>query len=306
MTIDGEPDGFPDVGRPQAVRTIQACADLGINLVDSAEIYGDGEGERRVGEAIRGRRDRWIVSTKFGMRRGPDGRRVRDLRPEAIAGSLEGSLRRLGTDYLDLYLYHHPPGPADLDATTEVLSRLRREGKIRHFGISTADPLLVGSLARRGLDVVMFPYSLRRSSSALRRAIRRGTLGGIVRGVFEGGLLTGRYDRGATPFPADDIRSRRGPVDGSEIAALRELLPPGMSMATLALRYVLDSETTHCAVIGATSPDRYREAMESFRAAPLDAVTTRALRRLGRRLEGNTFLGRLRRAGLSRLRGLLR
>jgi aryl-alcohol dehydrogenase-like predicted oxidoreductase len=305
VTIDGRPDGFPDVGRSAAVRTIQACADLGINFVDTAEIYGEGEGERRVGEAIRGRRDRWIVSTKFGMRRGPHGERVRDLRADAIPRSLEGSLRRLETDYVDLYLYHSVPAPGDLDGTLEALSRLREEGKVRAFGVSTADAGLAATLSRRGVDVVMFPRSLLHPANEMARIVRAAMLGGIVRGAFAGGRLTGMHFRVPPRFPPDDVRSCEGGSDWSRYAALKGCLPPGMTMATLALRYVLDFDTTHTISLGATSIERFREAAGALAAPPLDAGTRKALERLSRRLEGWTFSRRLRRAVGSRLRALL-
>ena len=79
LSFDGKPDGFSDPGEKYVINLISACAGLGINVIDTAEIYGDGEGEKRVGKAISGQRDKWIVSTKFGMRRGSKGERIRDV-----------------------------------------------------------------------------------------------------------------------------------------------------------------------------------------------------------------------------------
>lgn len=146
LVLDGKPDGFPDIGRDRAIAIVKGCRDLGINLIDTAEIYGDGEGERRIGAAIEGERDRWIVSSKFGIRRGTKGERITNSHPDTIRNSLEGSLRRLNTDYLDIYLYHAPPQPESIAEGKEVLETLKQEGKIRFYGISTDNPQELQSL----------------------------------------------------------------------------------------------------------------------------------------------------------------
>ena len=78
LLLDGKSDGHPDLGRPFVIDLIRRCGDLGVNLIDTAEQYGAGESESRVGEAVRGRRDRWIISTKFGAIVGPQGERIND------------------------------------------------------------------------------------------------------------------------------------------------------------------------------------------------------------------------------------
>ena len=118
---------------------IRACGDLGINLIDVAEMYGDGEGERRVGQAIRGSRDRWIVCTKFGLRRGRQGERIIDAGPETIARSLEGSLRRLQTDYVDVYQFHGVNDMKSLDKIQEpggpydAVVEAKQKGTVKHI-----------------------------------------------------------------------------------------------------------------------------------------------------------------------------
>jgi len=99
LFFDGKPDGHPDPGKENVLRMVQELGDLGINSIDTAEQYGSGESERRVGEAIRGKRDQWIVTSKFGYRVGTDHQRIDDSSPNTILPSLEGSLRRLNTDY---------------------------------------------------------------------------------------------------------------------------------------------------------------------------------------------------------------
>ena len=139
LFFGGKPDGHPDPGKDYVLRLIRELGERGINSIDTAEQYGNGESERRVGEAIQGRRDRWIVSTKFGYRVAPDGTRVDDSGPDTIMSSLEGSLRRLRTDYIDIYLFHCAPRLADLDTSRNVLEQAKAQGKIRYSGISTGN-----------------------------------------------------------------------------------------------------------------------------------------------------------------------
>jgi len=110
LSLDGRPDGFSDPGEKYVINLISACGDLGINVIDTAEIDGDGEGEKRVGKAINGDRDKWIVSTKFGLHRGSKGERIRDVHSAPINKSLKKSLKRLKIDYIDLYLLSHQTG----------------------------------------------------------------------------------------------------------------------------------------------------------------------------------------------------
>ncbi|UCC25337.1 MAG: aldo/keto reductase, partial [Gemmatimonadales bacterium] len=84
LTLDGKPDGHPDPGGANVIRLIHELGDLGVNAIDTAEQYSAGESERRVGKALKGRRDRWVVSTKFGYRVGPDHTREDDSSPETI------------------------------------------------------------------------------------------------------------------------------------------------------------------------------------------------------------------------------
>jgi len=266
VEVGGLPDGFPDPGRASVVRLIQECHDLGINVVDTAEGYGDGEGERRVADAIRGRRDAWVVVTKLGLRRGPNGARIRDASPSMIAASLEGSLRRLGTDYVDVYLYHTPPGREQMLAGLEVLQRLREHGKIRFHGISTNDLSTLRALTQhQAIEVIMFSQSLLTHPEETLELVRRHDLGSLVRGAFERGLLTGKYFQVPPRFSGEDIRSHALKTrDFARYRVCEQLLPAGGDMVCLALRYLLDFDTTHTIVLGAKSVSDYRRALRAL------------------------------------------
>lgn len=285
LTLDGKADGFPDIGRKEAVALIRGCQDLGINSIDSAEIYGNGEGERRIGEAIRGQRDRWVVSTKFGIRCGARGERITDASPPTIRGSLEGSLRRLETDYVDIFLYHSPPEERSMLEGRDVLERLKQEGKLRAYGISTNDPTVLASLLElRAAQVVMVRQSLRTHPARLLGLCRDHELGVMVRGALASGLLSGKYFARVPTFSSDDFRSR-GAYLARQYALYDHVRPRDMSMLTFALRYLLDLPLTHTIVLGGKSIEDYRSALLALGAPRLSAARKLVLRSVQRTLE---------------------
>lgn len=286
VLIDGKADGFPDVGFDNAVELIHACEDLGINLIDSAEIYGAGEGERRVGEALRGRRDRWIISTKFGWRQGEAGERITDSSPGTIRASLEGSLKRLQTDYADIYLYHTPPKKAEIDAGREVLEALKQEGKIRFYGISTDDPVILGQLAEKeAVDVVMFSQSLLTHPPQILELVKEKNLGTMIRGALKSGLLSGKYFNQKPNLSSDDTRANwMNSVRTEHYAVLESLIPKGASMSALALRYLLDFDTTHTIALGGKTIANYQNAVRAFDLPPLTAEQRVLVGKLRRKL----------------------
>jgi aryl-alcohol dehydrogenase-like predicted oxidoreductase len=308
MEVDGLPDGFPDPGREHVIRLIQECHDLGINLIDTAEIYGNGEGERRIGDALRGRRDEWVVVTKFGLRRGPNATRIRDASPGAITDSLEGSLRRLGTDYVDVYLYHTPPGKNQVCAGLETLGRLREQGKLRFCGISTNDSSILRSLAQfKAMEVVMFSQSLLTHPEDTLELVRRHDLGSLVRGAFEHGWLTGKYFQMAPRFSGEDIRSHAlKETDFTRYSACEQLVPAGGDMICLALRYLLDFHTTHTIVLGAKSAEDYRRALGALKLPVLGEDVQARIRMIRHQFNVADSKGRVRVSGaLRRLAGLV-
>lgn len=286
VSLDGKADGFPDPGKGKAIDLIGACGDLGINFIDSAEIYGDGEGERRVGEAIRGKRDQWIVSTKFGIRRGNNGERIENVRPDTIRVSLENSLKRLQTDYVDIYLYHSSPDNNLIGEGREVLETLKQEGKIRFYGISTEDLTVVSQMVdQNAVDVVMFPQSLVTHPSELLNQVKEHNLGGIVRGAFQFGLLSGQYFHQKPQFSDQDIRHHIFQlVETQKYAVYEQFLPEGVPMTVFALRYLLDFDTTHTIVLGGKSIEHYREALRVLDLPPLEPKTHEALQKVRQKL----------------------
>ena len=269
LTIDGKPDGFRELGRDSAIAIIKGCRDLGINLIDTAEIYGDGEGERRIGSAIEGNRDRWIISSKFGMRRGTKGERIINPNPHTIRNSLEGSLHRLKTDYLDIYLYHAPPQAESIAEGKEVLETLKQEGKIRFYGISTDNPQELESLVELdAVDVVNCAQSLIARPPKILNLVRANNLGMITRGALAAGQLSGKYFHQSPQFSTDDFRYGIK-FNWNKYQFYEKFVPEGVSMTAFALRYLLDVDTTQTILLGGKSLADYTEAITALEIDPL-------------------------------------
>ncbi|HEY9617180.1 MAG TPA: aldo/keto reductase [Microcoleaceae cyanobacterium] len=295
LSLDGQADGFADVGREQAIQLIHACEELGINYIDSAELYGAGEGERRTGEALQGRRDRWVISTKFGYRQGSQGERITDCRPNTIRTSLEGSLKRLQTDYIDVYLYHTPPEPAWINEGKAVLAALKQEGKIRAYGISTDRPAdLMHLVQQDAAEVVMFARSLLLEPVSMLKYVNAHNLGSIVRGAFANGLLTGKYFRQRPQLSEQDIRSHwLNTVKTERYQVYEQFVPAGFPMSAFALRYLLDFDTTHTIVLGSKTIAEYQDALKALELPPLDTNTHATLAKLREQFANPSFKQRV-------------
>lgn len=171
------------------------------------EQYGGGESERRVGEALQGNRDQWVISTKFGSYRGAHGERVNDVRAERIPQALDGSLRRLQTDRIDVYVYHIGPDRNEAEAVAAFLNTAKEQGKLRAVGISTNDLATVQYLHSIDcLDVVQYASSILNPQTHLTDWLGGHSIGGVVRGAFAGGRLSGKYFENPPELADTDIR----------------------------------------------------------------------------------------------------
>ena len=273
VTFDGKPDGHPDPGKSHSLRLIRQLFDQGLNFIDTAEQYGDGEAERRTGEALAPDRDQWIISTKFGYRVGPGNTRIDDSSPRTIMPSLEGSLKRLRTDYLDIFLYHCPPDPRQLPEAFEILEQARAAGKIRFCGISGANLPLIQELHQAGLlDVLQFPVSLLNPRPDISEFVARIHIGTQLRGIMAQGRLTGKYLHQKPTWHPDDNRVHHvAREDLTRFAILDNLLPPGTSLAQAAIQWGLHHPAHHTICLGAKNLTDYQAAIQSLSRPPLDA-----------------------------------
>ena len=249
----------------QSIAAIRAAIDSGINLIDTAPVYGFGHSEEVVGEALVGRRDKAVIATKAGLD-WPNGAVRRNATAARIRTEVEQSLRRLRTDYIDIYQIHWPDPLVPHDETAAQLERLRREGKILAVGVSNYSPSQMESFSRKvPLGAVQPPYNLfeRSIENNVLPYARQHGLTVLAYGALCRGLLSGRM-RADTVFPGDDLRSSdpkfRQPRFGQYLAAVDALERfarerHGKSVLALAIRWILDQGPT-VALWGARRPDQ--------------------------------------------------
>lgn len=284
LILDGVHDGHPDPGKANVIKLIKDLGNLGVNFIDTAEQYSHGESERRVGEAIKTNRDDWVISTKFGHKVGEGNKRHIDTSPQSIMPALEDSLRRLQTDYIDIYHYHTIPDIDHLDESAEILQKAKDQGKIRALGISTTKVGIVEELIKRDmLDVVQFVSSILSPAEEMQKLITENNLGGISRGVMAGGCLSGRYFHSQLECKEGDRRSW-GDEDYSRFQVFEDLIPQGMTMAQLACRFILDQDASHTIILGAKNLRDYKVAIEAVEMDSLSRDLKESLRQTSREL----------------------
>jgi aryl-alcohol dehydrogenase-like predicted oxidoreductase len=194
----------------EAVRAVHRALDLGVTLVDTAESYGPFTNEELVGRAVRGRRDEVVLATKFGRISHPrGGARVLDSSPANVRTAVEGSLRRLGTDRIDLYFQHRVDPATPIEDTVGALAELVAEGKVRHIGLSEAGPATIRRAhAVHPLAALQSEYSLwtRDPEAAVLPLLRGLGIGFVAFSPLGHGFLTGRI-RSTEQFDARDWRA---------------------------------------------------------------------------------------------------
>jgi aryl-alcohol dehydrogenase-like predicted oxidoreductase len=201
--------GYGPADDGTAVETIHAALELGVNLLDTSDAYAAGENERLVGRAVAGKRDRAVITTKFGWILDSNGKAVaRDSSPAHVREACEASLKRLGTDYIDLYIQHRVDPAVPVEATIGELARLQDEGKIRAFGLSEAG---VDTITRAHqvspLAALQTEYSLwsRDPELELLPLCKRLGITFIAYSPLGRGFLTGRV-RTTADLPESDMR----------------------------------------------------------------------------------------------------
>jgi aryl-alcohol dehydrogenase-like predicted oxidoreductase len=260
--------------REECVRIIHRALDAGINFVDTADVYSAGESEEIVGQALAGRRDDIVLATKFHAPMGEDPNQQGNSR-RWIVRAVENSLRRLGTDYIDLYQVHRPDTNTDLDDTLSALSDLVRQGKVRYLGSSTfpAETIVEAqwTAERRGhqrFRVEQPPYSIfvRGIEASVLPTCERYGMGVIPWSPLNGGFLPGRSRPGEAPPEAG--RAARMPQrfdpERPGVARKLELIPQleevaddaGMSLTHMALAFTLSHPAVSAAIIGPRTMDQ--------------------------------------------------
>jgi len=193
----------------EAIRTIHRALDLGVTLIDTAEAYGPFTNEELVGRALKGRRDEVVLATKFGLVTHAGGAHSAvDSSPANIRAAVEGSLRRLGTDYIDLYYQHRVDPSTPIEDTVGTLAELVAEGKVRHIGLSEAAPATIRRAhAVHPVAALQTEYSLwtRDVEAELLPLLRELGIGLVPWSPLGHGFLTGKI-RSTEEFADDDWR----------------------------------------------------------------------------------------------------
>ena len=258
----------------ESIRIIHTALDAGINFIDTADVYSGGESEEIVGKALKGRRDDVILATKFAMPMGPDANQ-RGGSPRWIVREVENSLRRLDTDYIDLYQMHRPDYNTDLDETLSALSGLIRSGKVRAIGSSTfpADLIVEAQWVAEKRGHQRFRteqprYSIlnRTIETAVLPAAQRYGMGVLTYGPLNSGWLSGREDptkghraSGAGPF---DINK---PVNQAKMTVVKQLTDlaaeAGMPLTHLAIAFVRAHPAVTSVLIGPRKPEHLADLL---------------------------------------------
>jgi aryl-alcohol dehydrogenase-like predicted oxidoreductase len=193
----------------ESIATIHLALDLGIDFLDTADMYGPFTNERLVGRAIRGRRDDVVLATKFGNQRGEDGSFLGvNGRPEYVRKSCDGSLQRLGVDHIDLYYQHRVDRTVPIEETVGAMADLVRQGKVRYLGLSEAAPVTIRRAnEEHPISALQTEYSLwtRDPEDEIVPLCRELNIGFVAYSPLGRGFLTGRF-RSFEDLPEDDYR----------------------------------------------------------------------------------------------------
>lgn len=238
----------------ESVATIHRALELGVTLLDTADIYGPFTNEQLVGKAIKDRRDRVVLATKFGNQRAPDGTFIGvNGKPEYVQSACDASLKRLGTDHIDLYYQHRVDRTVPIEDTVGAMAELVRAGKVRYLGLSEASPATIRRAhAVHPITALQTEYSLwsRDPEEEILSAVRELKIGFVAYSPLGRGFLTGRFQR-PEDLSSDDWRRHHPRFQGENFTKnlnlatrVRELAQKkGCTPAQLALAWVLAQGT---------------------------------------------------------------
>ena len=270
--------GWGDVQKADLVNAVRAAVDNGINFFDTADTYGLGESERTLAEALGSEKNKVIITTKFGVRV-ENGKTTYDNSREYIFKAVEGSLKRLNRDYIDLYQVHYRDGVTPLSDVAESLEILREQGKIRYFGLSNIHEKDAEELRASWNDnpFVSFQdeYSLACRKNEKEMFSFRDEYGmtPFTWGSLGQGILSGKYDKNCK-FEANDRRSRDIYVNfhGEKLLKNLEIVEvlkviaaeSEKSVSSVAIRWILDFLKDSVVIVGAKSPNQIFQNVEAL------------------------------------------
>jgi aryl-alcohol dehydrogenase-like predicted oxidoreductase len=273
----------------ESIATIHRALELGINFLDTADVYGPHKNEELVGRAIKGKRDQVFLATKFGIVRDPANPNVRGVngKPDYVKRSCEGSLRRLGVDTVDLYYQHRVDPKTPIEETVEAMAELVKEGKIRFIGLSEASPQTIRRAAKvHPIAALQTEYSLwsREPEGEILATCRELGIGFVAYSPLGRGFLTGQFKR-FEDLPEDDYRRHSPRFQGDNFQKNLDLVrrveeiakQKGCKPSQLALAWVLARDKNIVPIPG-TKRRKYLE--ENVAAIDLQ-LTREDLRHIG-------------------------
>ena len=244
---------------------LHRAVDGGINFFDTADLYDKGKNEERIGAALKEKRKNVIIATKVGNQWRPDGSGW-DWNPskEYILKSVEGSLQRLQTDYIDLYQLHGGTIEDPIDETIEAFELLKQQGKIRWYGISSIRPNVIREWIKRSNIVsVMMQYSLldRRPEEESLDLLQQNNIGVLARGSVASGLLVDKAPKSYLNYSAEEVRSASD--------AIKRISSDQRQPAQTAIRFVLPHPAISAAVVGIRTREQLEEALQAIKVKDL-------------------------------------
>lgn len=249
----------------ESVRVIHRALDLGVTLIDTAEAYGQGHAEEVLGKALAGRRQRAVIATKVAPN---------NLDPRKLEAALDGSLKRLRTDHVEIYFVHWPNPELPLGPTMEALERLRAQGRIQAVGLSNFGPAGMEQARQYGtIDVLQPPYNLlwREVEAAILPYCREHGIGVVPYSGLAQGLLTGRLSRDIVFAEGDERRTTvlfQPGIFKRVLDAVEGLRPIaagyGRTVAQLAIRWLTSRPGISSPLLGARTVAELEENAGSF------------------------------------------
>jgi aryl-alcohol dehydrogenase-like predicted oxidoreductase len=282
---DGSRFGWTGTDDRESIALIHRCEELGVNLIDTAEVYGEGHSEILIGQALKGRREKWVIATKVQPNRGletgaPDEAGAR----RRITEACEQSLKRMRIEAIDLYQLHAIPYDWAMPVVMETLAHLRQAGKIHWYGISTNNRAAIDRLRELGpVHLLQIGYNLlEREADDLLHWCKAENIGTLIRVPLAKGMLTGKYvGPDAQRMSDSDLRyerfNRPESIDAlKKLPQLSFLATPERTLTQASLRFVLDHPGVSCVIAGAKNR---RQIEENVAASELPSLSEADLNR---------------------------